>query len=353
MNREQSVKLSNRSVGTDYPPFIVAEMSGNHNQTLDRAIEIVDAVAKTGAHAIKLQTYTADTMTLNLNEGEFRIDDPESLWYGESLYQLYDKAHTPWEWHKPIYDRCKENNLICFSTPFDETAIDFLESLNNPIYKVASFENTDLPLVRKIASTGKPIIISTGMATLSELDETVRTARESGCKHIVLLKCTSNYPASTENSNVATISHLKDLFKCQIGLSDHTLGIGAALASISFGATFIEKHVTLSRVEGGVDSSFSLEPSELEMLVVESKRAWQAIGKIQYGPDKSENASLQFRRSIYVAQNIKAGEIFTEENIRTIRPGFGLPPKYYPTLLGKKVNKDVKMGTPLSWDMIG
>ena len=266
MNREQSVKLSNRSVGTDYPPFIVAEMSGNHNQTLDRAIEIVDAVAKTGAHAIKLQTYTADTMTLNLNEGEFRIDDPKSLWHGESLYQLYDKAHTPWEWHKPIYDRCKENNLICFSTPFDETAIDFLESLNNPIYKVASFENTDLPLVRKIASTGKPIIISTGMATLSELDETVRTARESGCKHIVLLKCTSNYPATPENSNILTIPNMREAFDCEVGLSDHTLGIGTSVAAVSHGASVIEKHFTLRRGDGGVDSAFSMEPEEMEQL---------------------------------------------------------------------------------------
>ena len=349
----KTIKIANRSVDTEHPPFIVAEMSGNHNQTLDRALEIVDAVAKTGTHAIKLQTYTADTMTLNLNEGEFRIDDPESLWYGESLYQLYDKAHTPWEWHEPIFNRCRELGLIAFSTPFDETAVDFLEDMNVPAYKIASFENNHIPLIRKTAATGKPLIISTGMASIAEIDEAVNAARESGCKDIALLKCTSTYPAEPIDTNLRTIPHLRQLFDVEVGLSDHTLGIGAALASISFGATFIEKHVTLSRADGGVDSSFSLEPSELEMLVVESKRAWQAIGKIQYGPDKSENASLQFRRSIYVAQNIKAGEIFTEENIRTIRPGFGLPPKYYPTLLGKKVNKDVKIGTPLSWDIIG
>ena len=352
MNRAQSFKFSNCSVGEGYPPFIVAEMSGNHNQSLDRALEIVDAVAKTGAHAIKLQTYTADTMTLNLNEREFRIDDPESLWNGESLYQLYEKAHTQWEWHKPIYDRCKRNNLICFSTPFDETAVDFLESLDNPIYKVASFENTDLPLIRKIASTGKPIIISTGMATLSELDETVRTARESGCKHIVLLKSTSNYPASPENSNVATIAHLRGLFNCQIGLSDQTLGIGVSLASIPFGATVIEKHFTLSRSDGGVDSAFSLEPEEFKTLVLESNRAWKAIGKIHYGISKSEEKSLKFRRSIYISKKIRKGEIFSKENIRCIRPGFGLPPKYFETVLGKRCRRDIEKGTPISWELL-
>ena len=346
-------EINAKKIGVGNPPFIIAEMSGNHNQSLDMALAIVEAAAKAGVHAVKLQTYTADTITIDCDSGAFYIDDPDSLWKGRSLYKLYQQAYTPWEWHEPIFNRCRELGLIAFSTPFDETAVDFLEDMNVPAYKIASFENNHIPLIRKTAATGKPLIISTGMASIAEIDEAVNAARESGCKDIALLKCTSTYPAEPIDTNLRTIPHLRQLFDVEVGLSDHTLGIGAALASISFGATFIEKHVTLSRVEGGVDSSFSLEPSELEMLVVESKRAWQAIGKIQYGPDKSENASRQFRRSIYVAQNIKAGEIFTEENIRTIRPGFGLPPKYYPALLGKKVNKDVEMGTPLSWDIIG
>ncbi len=325
----REINIADKKIGANYLPFVVAEMSGNHNQSLDVALEIVDTVAKTGAHALKLQTYTADTMTLDIDEGEFYIKDSQSLWCGKSLYQLYQEAYTPWEWHKPIFDRCKELGIIGFSTPFDITAVNFLESLEVPCYKIASFENTDLPLIRKVASTGKPMIISTGMATISELDETVRTAREAGCQDLILLKCTSNYPATPKDSNLLTIPHLRDLFNVQVGLSDHTMGIGVAVASVALGATFIEKHFTLRRADGGVDSAFSMEPEEMHQLVVETEKAWQALGKINYGATEAEKASLNFRRSLYVAKDMKAGDIFTPENLRAIRPGLGLSPKYY------------------------
>ncbi|MCL0049755.1 pseudaminic acid synthase, partial [Peptococcaceae bacterium] len=298
------------------------------------------------------QTYTAGTMTLDIEEGEFYIDEPGNLWRGQSLYKLYQKAYTPWEWHKPIFDKCKELGLICFSTPFDETAVDFLESLDVPCYKIAAFENTDIPLIRKIAKTKKPMIISTGMATVAELDETVRAAREEGCDDIILLKCTSTYPALPENSNLRTIPHMRELFKCQVGLSDHTLGIGVAVAAVAFGAVLIEKHFTLSRAEGGVDAAFSMEPEEMRALVLETERAWQALGEVKYGYVEAEKNSVKSRRSLYVVKDMKAGEAFTKENLKTIRPGLGLPPKYYDILLGKKVKRDVKKGTPVSWDLI-
>ncbi|MEO1622960.1 MAG: pseudaminic acid synthase, partial [Cyanobacteria bacterium J06632_3] len=323
------IQIGNRFVGSQHPPFIVAEMSGNHNQSLERALEIVEAAAKTGAHGLKIQTYTADTMTIDLDDGDFYIDDPNSLWHGTSLYKLYQKAHTPWEWHRPIFERCKELGILGFSTPFDVTAVDFLESLDVPCYKIASFENTDHTLIRKVASTGKPMIISTGMATVANLDETVRVAREAGCEDLILLKCTSNYPATPENTNICTIPHLRDLFNTQVGLSDHTMGVGVSLASVALGATFVEKHFTLCRADGGVDSAFSLEPFEMEQLVIESERAWQALGQVSYGATKAEKSSLTFRRSLYITQDMKAGEILTEENLRAIRPGYGLPPKYY------------------------
>ena len=347
-----SLKIANRSVGSEHPPFIIAEMSGNHNQSLDRALAIVEAAAKAGVHALKLQTYTADTMTLDLKEGEFFIDDPNSLWQGRSLYELYQEAYTPWEWHEPIFKRCQELGLIGFSTPFDETAVDFLESLNVPCYKIASFENTDIPLIRKVASTGKPMIISTGMATVAELDETVRAAREAGCEDLVLLKCTSTYPATPENTNLLTIPHLRELFGVQVGLSDHTMGVGAAVASVALGARVIEKHFTLSRADGGVDSTFSMEPSEMAQLVVESERAWQALGRVSYGSTQAEEASRMFRRSLYVVQDMKAGEVLTRDNVRAIRPGLGLPPKYLDMVLGKTVGQIVKAGTALSWDLL-
>jgi len=349
----KNIEILHRKISIGHSPFIIAEMSGNHNQSLDRALAIVEAAAKAGAHAVKLQTYTADTMTLDIAEREFFINDPDSLWKGKSLYELYKEAYTPWEWHKPIFDRCRELGLIYLSTPFDETAVDFLEELDVPCYKIASFENTDIPLIRKVAATGKPMIISTGMATIAELDETVRTAREAGCRDLILLKCTSTYPAIPENTNILTIPHMAKLFDCQVGLSDHTMGIGVAVASVVLGATVIEKHFTLNRADGGVDSAFSMEPDEMHALVAETERAWQALGKVSYGPTEKEKKSLIFRRSLYIVQDMKKGDKFTKENLRAIRPGLGLAPKYYVTLLGKRVNRDVQRGTAVSWELVG
>lgn len=345
-------KISSRAIGPDCPPFVIAEMSGNHNQSLERALEIVEAAAKTGAHALKIQTYTPDTMTLDLDEREFHIGDAASLWAGTSLYKLYAEAYTPWEWHKPIFDRALELGVIPFSTPFDDTAVDFLESLNVSCYKIASFENTDLPLIRKVAATGKPLIISTGMATLAELDDTVRAARQAGCKDLILLKCTSNYPATPENTNILTIPHLREMFDCEVGLSDHTMGVGVSVASVALGATVVEKHFTLSREDGGVDSSFSMEPSEMAQLVVETERAWQALGRVSYGPTAAEKKSLQFRRSLYAVQDIKMGDLLTLENVRAIRPGLGLPTKYLQYVIGRTARCDIQRGTGLGWEML-
>jgi pseudaminic acid synthase len=348
----KSIKIANRFIGQNQAPFVIAEMSGNHNQSLERALEIVEAAAKTGAHALKIQTYTPDTMTLDLDEREFHISDPNSLWAGTSLYKLYGEAYTPWEWHKPIFDRALELGIIAFSTPFDDTAVDFLESLDVPCYKIASFENTDLPLIRRVAATGKPLIISTGMASIAELDDTVRAAREAGCKDLILLKCTSTYPATAENTNILTIPHLRELFSCEVGLSDHTMGVGVSVASVALGATVIEKHFTLNRADGGVDSTFSMEPAEMAQLVVESKRAWQALGQVSYGATEKEKKSLVFRRSLYVVKDLKAGEVLTRENVRAIRPGLGLPTKYFEQVLGKSIKQDVRRGTALGWELI-
>lgn len=348
-----SVVIGGIPIGRDAEPFIIAELSGNHNGSLDRALGIVDAIAAAGAQALKLQTYTADTMTIDHSEGEFFIDDPKSLWKGTSLYKLYQEASTPWEWHAPIFARARARGLVAFSTPFDATAVDFLLSLDVPAFKIASFENTDLPLIRKVAATGKPMIVSTGMATLAEIDEAVRTAREGGCRELVLLKCTSSYPASPAFSNLATIPHLRSVFDCEVGLSDHTLGIGAAVASVALGASVIEKHVTLSRADGGVDSAFSLEPAELAQLVTETKTAWQALGTLQAGPSEHERGSLVFRRSLYVCQDLAAGDVLTPENLRAIRPGLGLPPKFIDQVLGRRVSRAVRRGTPMQWDLLG
>jgi N-acetylneuraminate synthase len=345
--------IGERPIGADAPPLVIAEMSGNHNQSLERALAIVDAAADAGAHALKLQTYTADTMTLDLDEGEFHIGDPASLWSGSSLYALYQKAYTPWEWHAPIFARAAQRGMLAFSSPFDESAIDFLETLDVPAYKIASFENTDLPLIRRAAATGKPLIISTGMATVAELDLSVRTARAAGCRDLVLLKCTSTYPASPANTHLRTIPHLRELFGCEVGLSDHTMGVGAAVAAVALGATVLEKHLTLSRADGGVDSSFSLEPPELAQLVTETQRAWQALGHVSYGPTKAELPSVAHRRSVYVTRDVRAGETITRDNVRCIRPGLGLAPAHFDGLLGKTFGADVRRGTPMAWALLG
>ena len=346
------MRIANTEIGPGQRPYLIAEMSGNHNQSLGRALEIVDAAAKAGADAIKLQTYTAETMTLNVRAPGFVIDDPKSLWHGRQLYELYDEAHTPWEWHAPIMARAAGHGIACFSSPFDETAVDFLESLNVPAYKIASFEVTDLRLVRKVASTGKPMIISTGMATAAEIDAAVRAARSAGCGDLVLLKCTSTYPASPENTNILTIPHMRELFRCQVGLSDHTMGCGVSVAAVALGATLIEKHFTLRRSDGGVDSSFSMEPADLALLREETTRAAASLGRINYGPTEAERSSLAFRRSLYVAQDMKAGDALTRENLRCVRPGFGLAPEFMDTVLGMPLATDAPAGTPLSWALI-
>lgn len=330
-------------------PFVIAEMSGNHNQSLDRALALVDAAAEAGADAIKLQTFTPDTMTLNSTNPEFTIQNPASLWKGQALHKLYALAQTPWEWHAPIMQRAKEKGLVCFSSPFDATAVDFLQSLDVPAYKIASFECIDLPLIRKVANTGKPMIISTGMATLGEIDDAVRTARENGCTELVLLKCTSTYPASPENTHVRTIPHMRELFDCAVGLSDHTMGIGAAVAATALGAAVIEKHLTLKRADGGVDAAFSLEPHELKQLVVETERAWLSLGSVHYGPTPSEVTGRTRRRSLYIVKDMNKGDVLTEDNVKAIRPGLGLSPKYLDVVLGMQLMQDTPQGTPLSW----
>ena len=346
------MRFGGRGVGAGSAPLVIAEMSGNHNQSLERALEIVDAAAQAGAHALKIQTYTAETMTIDIREREFFISDEKSLWKGESLFDLYKKAYTPWEWHEAIFDRAKERKMLAFSTPFDRTAVDFLENLDVPCYKIASFENTDLPLIRYVASTGKPMIISTGMATFAELDESVEAARAAGCKDLVLLKCTSTYPSTPDDSNILTIPEMRSRYGCEVGISDHTMGIGVSVAAVALGATVVEKHFTLQRADGGVDSAFSMEPQEMAQLVIETERAWQAMGKVQHGPTEKEKASLVFRRSLYVVADIKAGEKFTPTNLRAIRPGNGISPKFYDEVIGKTAKRDIARGTPLSHEII-
>jgi len=346
------MKIGSRQIGRDEPPFVIAEMSGNHNQSFERALSIVEAAAAAGAHALKLQTATPEGMTLDLAEGDFVIRDPASLWNGRTLFDLYSEACTPWEWHAPLFKRANELGMLAFSSPFDASAVDFLESLEVPAFKIASFENTDLPLIRRVASTGRPMIISTGMASIAELDETVSAARQAGCRDLVLLKCTSTYPATPRNTNLATIPHMRSLFACEVGLSDHTMGLGVSIASVAVGATVIEKHFTLRRADGGIDSAFSMEPAEMRALVVETERAWQALGGIFYGPTAAEEKSLKFRRTLYVTQDLQPGDTLTAQNLRAIRPGGGLPPKYIDVFVGRRVATAVKRGTPVSWDLL-
>ena len=345
----KDIKIGNHTIGLNHRPFIIAEMSGNHNQSLERALQIVDAAAMAGAHAIKLQTYTADTITI---KGAYTINDENSLWNGKELHDLYKQAYTPWEWHQPIFDRATEKGLVAFSSPFDETAVDFLETLHVPAYKIASFENTHLPLIRKVAQTGKPIIISTGVSSIADIDETVRLLKNAGCENFILLKCTSTYPATPENTNINTIPHLSKLYNCIVGLSDHTMGIGVSVAAVALGARVIEKHFTLRRADGGVDSAFSLEPEELKALVVETKNAYLSLGEISYGVQQAEEKSKFFKRSIYVSKDIAVGGIFTNENLKIIRPGNGLAPKFIDDIIGKKAKCFIKAGTPLNWDIL-
>ena len=343
------MRILDREIGGRNRPYLIAEMSGNHNRSLQHALEIVDAAAEAGADAVKLQTYTADTMTLNVRQPGFVIDDPNSLWSGRQLYELYEEAHTPWDWHPELMERAAAHGMHCFSTPFDASAVDFLESLDAPCYKIASFEIVDLPLVERTAATGKPMIISTGMATVAEIDDAVRTARTGGCRDLVLLKCTSNYPASAENANIATIPRMREVFECEVGISDHTSGCGVAVAATALGASVVEKHFTLRRADGGVDSAFSMEPHEFRQLREEADRAWNAIGSVCFGPTESETNSLAFRRSLYITRDLDAGDVLTRDNVRSVRPGFGLAPKHLDAVLGLKVRRSIPAGSPVEW----
>jgi len=344
--------IGERAIGAGHRPYIIAEMSGNHNHSLERAMEIVTAAAGAGADAIKLQTYTADTITLDCDAPDFVIDDPKSLWAGRRLHDLYEEAHTPWDWHAPLMEHAKELGIACFSTPFDASAVDFLEGLDVPAYKIASFEMTDLPLVRRVAETGKPMIVSTGMASAAEIGEALDICRAAGNDQLCILKCTSTYPATPENTNIRTIPNMAETFGCAVGLSDHTMGTGVAVGAVALGAVLIEKHFTLRRADGGVDSAFSLEPDELAALREETERAWLSLGQVTYGGTAAEEGSRQFRRSLYIAEDMAEGDVFTPENLRSVRPGFGLEPKHLDVLMGKKVNRAVKKGTPVGWDLI-
>lgn len=346
-----SIAIAGRRIGAAEPPFVIAEMSANHNGDIDRAFRIMEAAKRAGANAVKIQTYNADTMTIDHDGPGFAIAD--GPWAGKTLHDLYQEAHTPWDWHPALFDRGRELGLIVFSSPFDASAVNFLESLDTPAYKIASFELIDLPLIRKCAATGKPLIMSTGMADLKEIGEAVEAAREAGASDIVLLHCTSGYPTPPEESDLRTIPHLASAFGLPVGLSDHTPGIGAAVAAVALGACVIEKHVTLSRADGGPDSAFSLEPGELASLCANARIAWQALGGVRYDKTASERGNVQFRRSLYIVEDMKAGEPLTEGTLRSIRPGYGLAPKYFNLLLGKRVNRDVSRGTPMSWDLLG
>ena len=349
MSMMTEVQVENTFIAADRKPFVIAEMSGNHNQSLDRALALVDAAAKAGAHAVKLQTYTADTITV---KGAYTITDKNSLWQGKELYDLYKQAYTPWEWHEEIFDRAKGHGMIAFSSPFDETAVDFLEKLNVPLYKIASFENTDHVLLKKVAKTGKPVIMSTGVASIADIQESLDVLRKAGCTQIILLKCTSTYPATPESTNILTIPHMRELFNVPVGLSDHTMGIGAAVASVALGAVVIEKHFTLRRADGGVDSAFSLEPEELEALVIETERAWLSLGTVSYSLSDKEKKSLAFKRSLFVVKDMKKDEVFTRDNVRSVRPATGLHTRYFDAVLGKRAKENIPSGTPLHLSLI-
>lgn len=350
MKRMPTFAIDGRRIGAGEPPYVIAELSANHNGSLERALEIIDAAHRAGADAVKLQTYTADTMTIDADTDDFRIEG--GLWHGRTLYDLYREAHMPWEWHAPLFERGRKHGMAVFSTPFDETAVDFLETLNTPVYKIASFELLDLPLIRKVAETGKPMILSTGMASHDEIGEAVVTARTAGARDLALLHCVSSYPTPAKESNLQRIGMLAEKFDVPVGLSDHTLDIGVAIAAVALGAALIEKHFTLSRADGGLDSAFSVEPGELAALVRNVGFAAEARGGEGFKRSASEETNRRFRRSIYVVAEIPEGGRLTRENVRVIRPGFGLPPKYYDDVIGKKVVRAVPRGTPLSWALI-
>ena len=351
MNNRELIEFLN-TPRFNVSPLIIAELSGNHNQSLERALKLIEAAAACGVDAVKFQTYTADTITLNVARDEFVVKNPSSVWNGRTLHGLYEEAHTPWAWHQPMIEKATSLGLAWLSSPFDFTAVDFLETLDAPAYKIASPEIVDLPLIRRCGETGKPLIISTGMADLSEIEAAVRSAREAGCPNVILLKCTTDYPASPENSGLRTIPHMAQTFGCQTGISDHTLGIGASIAATALGAVLIEKHLTLARADGGPDAHFSLEPEEFAQLVRECKNAKAALGDVRYGPVAAERNYIRGRRSLYATMDIQAGQVFTAENVRSIRPGFGLAPKHYETILGRRARRDVCLGTPLAWDLI-
>ncbi|ETA49608.1 pseudaminic acid synthase [Ponticoccus alexandrii] len=350
MRHQQTIEIAGRKIGPNEKPYVLAEMSGNHNNDINRALKLIDAAAEAGADGVKLQTYTADTITIDIRTGEFLLDDG-GLWHGRTLYDLYQEASTPWEWHEELFAHAKKRGIACFSTPFDPTAVDFLESLDAPAYKIASLELTDVDLIAKVAQTGKPMIISNGMGSMGEIDEAVRVARANGCKDLILLKCTSAYPALPRDANLSTMNVLREAFDCQVGLSDHTMGTHVPIAAVTLGATVIEKHFTLRRADGGVDSAFSLEPEELAQLVRESAEAHEAVGVPTFGSPEAEATSRRSRRSLYVVKDIKAGEVFDDTNIRSIRPGLGLPVKHRPEFMGRTARRDIKRGTPVSWDL--
>lgn len=346
MTMKEYISIAGRKIGESYPPYIIAELSANHNGRLDTALRIIEEAKKAGADAVKLQTYTADTITLDCDSEEFQIRG--GLWDGKTLYQLYQEAQMPWEWHKPLFEHARKVGITIFSSPFDNTAVDLLESLNAPAYKIASFEAVDLPLIKYAASTGKPMIISTGMADADEIGEAIEAAREGGCKELAILRCVSGYPAPAEEYNLHTISDMKNRFKIVTGLSDHTLDNTTAITSIALGASIIEKHFTLDRSSGGPDDSFSIEPKELLELCRNSKTAWRSLGKIIYGCKDSERPNIKFRRSIYFTKNLKKGDIITRDAVRSVRPGFGLPPKMLESIIGKKCLRDIQAGSPVT-----
>ena len=344
------INIDGVNIGSGHPPYVIAEMSANHNGSIDNAFKIIDAAKSSGANAVKLQTYKPDTITLDIDKPEFRIEG--GLWNGQTLFQLYKEAHMPWDWHKPLFDYANKLNITIFSSPFDKTAVDLLEDLNTPAYKIASFEAIDLPLIKYVASTNKPMIISTGMADEEEIEEAIDSAKAGGCNDLAILHCVSGYPAPSSDYNLKTLSDMRTKFNLVIGLSDHTTNNTVAISSVALGSSIIEKHVTLDRKGGGPDDSFSLEPQDLTSLVKDLKTAWEALGGVNYGRKSSEQGNVQFRRSLYFIKDMNKGDLISEDNTKSIRPGFGLEPKYHHQIIGKRVSKDILNGTAVSWELI-